>query len=394
MNIDEPTLMVVLGIASVTASAMFFTLQRSARHIPGVRHWAFGSLLVGLAVILDGPRVIENWQLASLLFNIPLSIGQVLFLVGTAEFVHAPVRRRTFAILVAVVIVLTVIFTVILPDSVDRIVSLSSFQAAVNGYTAWLLWKHGRSISRRAYATASAVTVIQAVTTLAQAFLVGISSKAITYAAPELPIANLIDWLGTMSNILLGNWILFLLVMLRLVDELKLGANYDSLTGLMNRRGLRAHIDAITDPNRHILTLAVLLIDIDHFKRINDEHGHETGDKVLAIMGDVLRRLSAEHTVSCRWGGEEFCVVLHSFVEDTPNKLAEQISQEFTRSTQALSTLPVGATVSIGAAAACPGRDFEFSKLVSHADEQLYCAKNGGRNRICSTVARAGDLEA
>lgn len=389
MNIDEPTLMIVLGIASVTASAMFFTLHVSARRIAGVWDWALGSMLVGFAILLDGPRVIENWQWASLLFNIPLSTGQVLFLVGTAQFVGYPLRRHTLSILVAIVIALTVTFTLIVPESADRIVSLSSFQAAINGWTAWLLWNHRQSYSSRAYACASAVTAVQAAATLAQAFLVGTSSVTITYAAPQLPIANLVDWLGTMSNVLLGNWILFLLVMLRLVDELKIGANNDSLTGLLNRRGLRSHIDAVTAPTRYVGTLAVVLIDIDHFKRVNDEHGHDTGDKVLAMMGEVMRGLSGEHVVPCRWGGEEFCFVVDSFTDNTPIAIAEKASREFTRVTQTLPNLPLGATVSVGVAAMDVAHGFEFSKLVSSADRQLYRAKNSGRNRICSTVRQA-----
>jgi diguanylate cyclase (GGDEF)-like protein len=388
MNIDEPTLMVVLGIASVIASAMFFTLHRSARHIPGIHHWALGSLLVGFAVILDGPRVIENWQWASMMFNIPLSVAQVLFLVGTAQFVGAPLRRHVLPVLVAIVIVLTTAFTLIQPDTVERIVSLSSFQAAVNIWTSWLLWKHRQPTANRAYASASVVTIVQALSSLVQAAMVATSSVAVTYAAPELPIANLIDWLGTMSNILLGNWILFLLVMLRLVDELQIGANNDALTGLPNRRGLRTHIDAITAPHRNLRSLAVLLIDIDHFKRVNDELGHDTGDKVLAMMGKVMRSLSSDHIVPCRWGGEEFCFVMDSFTDDSPNALAEQISKEFTLLTQTLPNLPLGATVSIGIAAVEVGNDFEFSKLVSLADGQLYCAKNSGRNRISSTGLR------
>jgi diguanylate cyclase (GGDEF)-like protein len=380
--------MVVLGVASVIASAMFFTLHRSAPHIPGIHHWALGSLLVGFAVILDGPRVIENWQCASLLFNIPLSLGQVLVLVGTAQFVGAPLRRHTLEILVAAVLVLTVLFTLIVPESVERIVSLSTFQAAVNGWTAWLLWRHRDANTIQAYATASAVTVIQGLTSLTQAFLVGTSSVTITYAAPQLPIANLIDWLGTMSHILLGNWLLFLLVMLRLVKELKFGANNDALTGLLNRRGLRSHIDALTSPNRSLHSLAVLLIDIDHFKRVNDEHGHETGDKVLAMMGGIMRDLSDEHAVPCRWGGEEFCFIVDDFIADAPDQLAEKISAEFARRTRTLPELTSGATISIGVAAMDARSEFEFSKLVSAADAQLYRAKDSGRNRICSTVKR------
>ncbi|QNA88619.1 diguanylate cyclase [Massilia sp. Dwa41.01b] len=381
MTIDEPTLMMVLGAASLTASAMFFTLHASARHIAGVRLWAFGTLAVGFAVILDGPRLIENWQWASLLFNIPLGLGQAFFLVGTAQFVGRPCPKWLLPALAALVVMLTLVFTLLLPDSVPRIASLSSFQAATNAFTSWLLWRHREARSRYAYAVASVVTLAQAGSALAQALFVLTSPVAITYAAPELPIVNIVTWVATMSNILIGNWILFLLVMLRLVGELRAAAGNDALTGLLNRRGLRLHVDGLLEAERSTTSLAVLLLDVDHFKRINDEYGHEVGDKVLATMGEVLHGLGGAHAVPCRWGGEEFCFVVDGFTGRSLSDLAEQARQGFHRMTQSL--LPAGATVSIGLAAMRVDHGFEFSRLVALADTQLYLAKHGGRNRVC-----------
>jgi diguanylate cyclase (GGDEF)-like protein len=230
------------------------------------------------------------------------------------------------------------------------------------------------------------VTLSQAAAALTQALLVVTSSVTITYAAPQLPFANLVTWVGNMSNVLLGNWILFLLIMLRFVGELKLAAGNDSLTGLLNRRGLRSHVDLVLSPERATPALAVLLLDIDHFKKINDEYGHDTGDKVLALMGDVMRRLGGPHVVPCRWGGEEFCFVVDSFTDTSLIQLAEQAREEFHNATRAHPNLPAGATVSIGVATMAVDERFEFSKLVSLADRQLYFAKNGGRNRVCSTI--------
>jgi len=383
MTIDEPTLMMVLGAASLTASAMFFALHAAARHIAGVRYWAFGTLAVGFAVILDGPRLIENWQWASLLFNIPLGLGQIFFLIGTAQFVGRPRPSWLLPVLGTLVVALTLVFTLLLPDSVTRIATLSSFQAGMNGLTAWLLWRHREARSRYAYAVAAAVMLGQAASALAQALVVLTTPVAITYAAPELPLVNIVTWVATMSNILIGNWILFLLVMLRFVGELRAVAGNDALTGLLNRRGLRLHVDALLEAERPAGALAVLLLDIDHFKRINDEHGHEAGDKVLALMGELMRELGGPHAVPCRWGGEEFCFVVDQFSARSLAELAEQARQGFQRATQTGSVLAAGATVSIGYAAMATGPGFEFSRLVALADVQLYRAKHSGRNRVC-----------
>jgi len=165
---------------------------------------------------------------------------------------------------------------------------------------------------------------------------------------------------------------------------LKTAAGHDPLTGLLNRRGLRAHINAVLAPGRSIRSLAVLLLDIDHFKALNDQHGHDTGDRILVIMGDVMRTLSSPHVMPCRWGGEEFCLVVDGHSAQALIELAEQVRQTFHRASCTHSGLPSGATVSIGVAALPIDGSFEFSRLVAPADAQLYLAKHGGRNRVSS----------
>lgn len=384
MIIDEPTLLLVLGLTSITASAMFFTLHASARHIAGIRLWAFACLSVGFAVTLDAPRLVDDWQWASLLFNTPFSVGQALFLVGTAQFVGRAFPRYTLSVLIALAVVLTVAFTLVWPDSVARIFTQSLFQTLVKGYTAWILWTCREQQSRRVYQTASIAVLVEAATSLVQGLLVITTSLPISYAAPELPLANIVFWAGVMANALIGNWLLFLLVMVRLVAELKTLAGHDPLTGLLNRRGLRAHINAVLAPGRSVRSLAVVLLDIDHFKALNDQHGHDTGDKVLAIMGDVMRAQSSPHIMPCRWGGEEFCYVVDNHSGKSLVELAERSRREFHSASSTHPGLPLGATVSIGVAAMAVDERFEFSRLVALADAQLYEAKRGGRNRVCS----------
>src|SRR4051812_44038260 len=90
MTIDEPTLTTLLGLAALTASAMFFALAVFAKQIPGVRYWSLGSLAVGFAMVIDGPRIVSDWRVASMLFNIPFSVGQALILAGTMQFCARP----------------------------------------------------------------------------------------------------------------------------------------------------------------------------------------------------------------------------------------------------------------------------------------------------------------
>lgn len=383
MTIDEPTLMTVLGLASLTGSIMFFALSVCARKIPGVRYWAAGSLAVGLAIIIDGPRLISNWQVASLLFNIPFCVGQACILAGTLQFCSRPDGTRVLWIMSLLSVVITVMFTFILPEDRWRIGSLGLLQAAINLWTAYVLFRYPDPFARRVFMVGSVVALLQACAALAQAVLVVSSTQVITYAAPQLPAANIISWAGASLNILVGNWILFLLIMLRLVADLRVAAERDPLTGLLNRRGFRLHIDVLLRRTRGSgCAVGLLILDIDYFKEINDSHGHDTGDRVLKVMGEVLLKMNYPNATPCRWGGEEFCIIVDGPTRDSLVRLAENIRGAFQRGTDALGILPVGRTVSIGIARMRLDEDFEMSNLISIADAQLYLAKLGGRDRI------------
>jgi len=201
-----------------------------------------------------------------------------------------------------------------------------------------------------------------------------------------LLFANIVTWLGVMANALIGNWILFLLVLLRLVGELKAVAGHDPLTGLFNRRGLRVHTNSLLAPWQPIGSLAVLLLDIDHFKALNDRYGHDIGDSVLVTMGDVMRTLGSPQVMPCRWGGEAFCFVVDGHSGASLIQLAERARQEFHWASCAHPGLLAGATVSIGVAVMPVDGSFEFSRLVALADAQLYLAKRGGRDRVSSAT--------
>jgi two-component system cell cycle response regulator len=169
--------------------------------------------------------------------------------------------------------------------------------------------------------------------------------------------------------------------MAALMDESQKLATTDPLTGLANRRALLSALQVeIAFSRRHASPLSFLLMDVDHFKAINDGHGHAAGDRVLAAIGDLLRAELRVPDISARWGGEEFVVVLKHTDGNGGLVAAERIR----RAVQALSIsvldkrIPV--TVSIGVAEFDPGDSAET--MVDRADRAMYGAKTGGRNRV------------
>lgn len=163
----------------------------------------------------------------------------------------------------------------------------------------------------------------------------------------------------------------------------------DPLTGLTNRRGFQRAIDsAITNTNgvSGLDGWTLLMVDIDHFKSVNDMHGHVLGDKVLQSVAAVIRGSIKSHHVATRFGGEEFAILLPECAEGEALALAEQIRVNVARGRIRRGVLgqPVGGiTVSLGVATYRSGESLE--QWISRADRALYESKETGRNRV--TVA-------
>ncbi len=164
----------------------------------------------------------------------------------------------------------------------------------------------------------------------------------------------------------------------------------DSLTGWHNRRYFESRMqEAVSASQRYFQPLSCLMIDIDHFKSVNDEHGHQAGDCVLREVADRIKGQVRSCDVAVRYGGEEFVVLLPGTGLEDATRLAERIRGAVSSRPISFDETALTATISIGAACAKPGKDDPTmigERLVGDADEALYCAKNDGRDRV-RTVA-------
>lgn len=176
-------------------------------------------------------------------------------------------------------------------------------------------------------------------------------------------------------------------------------ARTDVLTGLPNRRALFEAAERLrqTARARHAETAtSVMILDLDHFKRINDSFGHRVGDSVLQNFAQTLVHTMNDGTVVGRLGGEEFAAILPDTAIEVALAKAERIRSEFAESGAFIGGMAVGSTVSIGVASHT-GSDCDFSALFHHADGALYAAKKAGRNQVrCADVMRQDedDLDA
>ncbi len=157
------------------------------------------------------------------------------------------------------------------------------------------------------------------------------------------------------------------------VDRLRKAANTDTLTGIANRRVAERALNLFATRQRRY---AVMMIDIDHFKAINDQHGHDTGDRILQRIAEILKaRMRVQDTVA-RWGGEEFLVIVESVTRDESASIAESLRQMIEAGTGEI----LKTTISIGVAHSETGQSVD--QILKRADEGLYAAKNSGRNKV------------
>jgi diguanylate cyclase (GGDEF)-like protein len=163
----------------------------------------------------------------------------------------------------------------------------------------------------------------------------------------------------------------------RLAARHRLDAITDPLTGLLNRRAL---FDGYGDRKMGAST-AVIVFDIDHFKSVNDQHGHAAGDRVLKIFAGELAAHCRTGDTAARLGGEEFALVLREIMPGRAEMIAERIRKAFEEREIHIDDEALKCTVSIGVAA---GRStaLDFDAMLSAADKALYAAKRSGRNRV------------
>ncbi len=155
-------------------------------------------------------------------------------------------------------------------------------------------------------------------------------------------------------------------------------ASYDSLTGLLNRReAMRVLKEQMELSQRLQLPLGIAYMDVDHFKPVNDLYGHETGDKVLRLIAEILKESVRSSDIVSRWGGEEFILISHNTglndIHQLAEKLRSNLQQELGEHTPPI-TISIGVTVTQG--------NEEIAHVLARADRGLYRAKANGRNRV------------
>ncbi len=160
-------------------------------------------------------------------------------------------------------------------------------------------------------------------------------------------------------------------------------AYYDELTGVLNRRAGNASFEVELERCiRKDQNICIAMVDIDHFKSINDNFGHQVGDKVLREAAGILKKTLRPYDVVCRYGGEEFMLIAEISIAAEAEQLLERVRKKIADSPIQVDNEQIHITASFGALVRTPKSHLQMSDLVKQADTALYEAKGAGRNQV------------
>jgi len=373
--LDIRTLVVMLVVSSLLMAATL-TVGTKTGHRAGFAKWNMGLCLIALGWVLVACRGVLP-DIVTLAFADGLIIvGLCLELAGIIEFGGGSVRRLwLFApgfLVLALLIPVTgnyALTTLVMTAALDVIFCLIAVAALRLGPQA------GRG--RWIIATPCFASVLMIT---ARAIEVGLGAELYTsvYVGSPLQEMTFIALLASTVVVPVG-----FLLLHRERDEVALYklATIDVLTGLYNRRAFIDLADReIARVRRLKSPFAVLMMDLDFFKHVNDEFGHQAGDQVLAAFATVATHSVRVEDLVGRYGGEEFCILLPGAALPSALAIAERVRSEVAM--RPLGNLPRITTVSIGVAVCSAGDEVSLDAAIARADEALYRAKNEGRNRV------------
>jgi diguanylate cyclase (GGDEF)-like protein len=374
-----PTLfMVIMALSATLAIAVGFAARTHLRE--GMAYWALGLLAHTVAYLLFAMRgQISDW-LSVVLGNVLLSCVFALFAEGVFQFQR---RRPPRWLLWSPVLLVAVLFSALLQLYLARVVVgvlLYVFQSLV--VVAAVLQKRKETAGAGQYFLVTGFFLLIAMMLL-QGVGVALHRDQITSVLSPHWVPSLVFLVSALCTVVVS---LGLILMAKeRADERNRGlAMRDELTGLINRRSLLESLtQQIAMAKRHGQPLALLMIDIDFFKLVNDNHGHLSGDKVLKVVAQAIAARTRAQDLPGRLGGEEFLVILPNTTAQGAVQLAEILRQgvgstEF----QSVTGKPIAITISIGVCEQGQLKNAQCDDMINDADQALYLAKQNGRNRV------------
>lgn len=371
MALDPFTLLVITS-AMAAASALYLAVEWSSVRERSLLFWS-----AGFAIIAVGSALALLRTKGYLLFGIWFPNGMLitahwLFLVGVAAFTRVRLQRAWWLL---AVVWLAMLF---LPDGSwwsKAMLGIQSLIIAVITLSAGLLLRpHGGAAQLRF------VLLVHGLF-----YLVKVGSTVMPDA-----FINLASFRGTVIQISLVEGVMAIMLLAmsmtgterhRREERIAQIAARDPLTALDNRRALYMRAPELLGEATSASPGALLLIDIDNFKQVNDLHGHDAGDRLLVALSDLIRRTLPHGALAARLGGDEFVILLRNVSEVAAKTLGQNLRESFAQQARGMFTTPEPVSLSIGATL-FDQSEAELSYWLKRADEALYASKRQGRDKM------------
>jgi diguanylate cyclase (GGDEF)-like protein len=348
-----------------------------------VAHWVGWTLLSSLTFFIVAARL-QSPPLVGILAGV---IGVMCLQRGIRLFIgREPTYRLQIVLLVGVVV------AYFATDAATR-----HWQTVVNfGVLGWLylsiahdLHGHARSHLRFRWPLLLALPLLLGCVAYgSRAIRALVSPESVLTEMTTNSTLNLASALAFVVLVLALHAMLMALVVTRLTSELRRMSRHDSLTGLLNRRAMEELLYTQVQRCDRAGTFAVMMLDLDHFKRVNDHFGHAVGDLALKHVAKLLRGAVREVDSLARFGGEEFIVLMPGTVLTQAQPIAERLRERLSVTPLSHGSLQVPLSISIGIAQ-WRGSGDDLSQVLVRADTALFQAKGQGRNRVVLDLSEA-----
>lgn len=378
--LDIDTMIIMVSVLAFLLSALLLFAGMHSGASRGSRYWALANLLMSLGLGVTYTQIIPNRSWMLVFGGVALAAGMSLQYIGIQKFKR--VRANWILPIVSILLVfgVTVWFHVLHPNVQARAVLNSLVYAGINFACAKLLLVPAAQPLKTAYRFTGTAFLVLTVAFLYRAVNLYFFSP-VGADLHNLALSPGIFFIGSMTQMCL-TFGFVLILNYRLVTDLQTLAVRDPLTGILNRRSLEdeaGYLLARCERNNETMTL--MMIDVDHFKAVNDQYGHQVGDEVLMQLVEIVSATIRTGDYFARYGGEEFCVMLPLTAQDDALILAERLRQKYADTLIIAGAHTLRSTISIGITDTQVA-GLEFRTLVSYADQALYQAKKSGRNRV------------
>jgi diguanylate cyclase (GGDEF)-like protein len=391
---DAFTLIVASGLAAAIMAAAMLMLYRASSRAAGLLDWSMAgaffvsSNLVAFSAALAG---VHDVRIAA--------VGNALYIAGHFGIVaglrrHLGLPPRYWLLVLVVVAVLLLHQTEFAAQSVaNRLLLFTPIIVSINACAVWPLWRLPRDGARAAYMPLMVLELLFMTQMIVRAGYIGFHRTTnLTFLGSQA-----LQTLGSLSVfvfLMVAGMSCALIVIREQELALRKASLTDSLTGWLNRRAL--HDIADREFSRAMRTqqpMAFITFDIDHFKSVNDRHGHSTGDLAIRHVTVLAAQALRGYDALFRLGGEEFAVLIAGSDDDTSLCIAERVRDLIARTPLHVDGKTVPMTVSVGLAA-CTADDASWEDALRRADIALYRSKQTGRNRVTRADAMARDSAA